>query len=147
MGLPIRITFSLVNEATQQADATSLVSNWPVQTDQPAAFEWSASQQDKPILRPAVFGGGGVAEQQGWYSGFIYLYMLTPDMRDYLYSTKMSGNLSTAATIYAYEGLEGWGTFQGRIVLPHRDKGELYEWWSEDLDHTVRMEFYRGVKL
>ena len=61
----------------------------------------------------------------------------------------MSGNLVTDATVYAYDGLtEDYATFQGKIKLPYHTGGaDLFRWWSELLDDTVVLEFYRGVKV
>lgn len=149
----IRIAAGQLTANDLLSDDSTLVTNWPVQTDMlNTSFRWSASQPEKGLQQEYVGGLGlGTGGYYGGYSGIVNIFLATPLMRKYLFQTIFSSKPTARVTAYLHTPNDAfeWDEFQvvyGELVWPVASNAEAeYTRFSDKVYHTMQLEIRRAT--
>ena len=145
----IRLVSGVVSAYTLLNTPSSLVENFPRQTDMTPAVSWSASQPEfgvqQQIRTGAEIGSGGY---YGKLSGVLEFFILTEDMRQYLHNTIMGGKPIASVTAYLHHPVDGFQVYQGELLTPYAANAETTHTRVNDDYYTNNQYlFRRGTKV
>lgn len=145
----IRLAAGTIAAATLTSTSSYLVTNFPRQTDMPVSVYWSTSQPEigvqQQVRNSLEVGSGGY---YGKVSGIIEFFILTEDMRQYLYTTIMGSSPIAAVTAYLHHPVDGFQVYQGELLTPYAANAETsYTRFNDDFYTNNQYLFRRGTKV
>lgn len=143
----IRLAAGLISANALLTDSSTLVTNFPIQTDQPLGFEWFARQPELAIqlqLRRGLEIGSG--KRVGKLSGPIEFDVLSILMRQFIRDTIMVGRPNAPVTMFIASAEDGFNVYQGELTTSYAtDSNITYQRFDDDQNYNVQYMFGRGV--
>lgn len=146
----IRLAAGLISANALLTDSSTLVNNFPLQSDQEADKEWRVSQFENQPLQATLRRGAerGTSKYVSRFSTVIQFMRLTLGMRQFVENTIMLGKPSATVTMFLEHPVDGFGVYQGELTTPFAVGSDLsYIRWDENQYLTVQYGFGRGVKV
>lgn len=150
MSTEIRIAVGDITAHELLNDDSSLVVNWPLQTEMTKSNSWRASQPDKGEMRrqmrPSLARGSG--KWVGLWSGVIEFWSFNGAMREYVNETILQSKPMNTITAYLHSiEHDEFQVFVGELVSPHAQNSESEYQRFDDSNYYSNKYIFRRATL